>query len=347
MPLFERDVDTGGGRGVAQRVVQQDGERVHDRLHRAPLDHHGPHLGVLDPLVPLDPAHRRPRDVGQRGRGPAPGQLVPGEYGVPRRGEQHLLGEVVDLHQRRVRLVRDVPPYALADGPAEPRRPRHDVVGEAAYGGPGHADGLVPHLRHVPLGLLPDLLGGLGRGMGGRRPLLPPHLRHGRGHRRGDGTQPVGERGPVELGRHGEPAPFGPFTALGRRGDHGGGEVPHALLRRDELQGEPVGVLAQLVGPAPGLVAFAPEVPRGPDSGHRQQRGGAHYQFSHQVLTDRKPSVGVGRDRRTVARRRAARGVGRRTATPVARPGVVNRPKRTGAVSRDHRAPRSRRSVGR
>ncbi len=29
----------------------------------------------------------------------------------------------------------------------------------------------------------------------------------------------------------------------------------------------------------------------GPDSGHRQHGGGGHYQFSHQVLTDRKPSV--------------------------------------------------------
>ncbi len=293
MPLFQRDVDTGGGRRVTQRVVQQYGERVHDRLHGAALDHHGPHLGVLDPLVPLDPAHGRAHDVGQRGGGPAPGELVSGEYGVPRRREQHLLREVVDLHQRRVRLVRDVPPYALADGPAQPRRPGHDVVGEAAHGGPGHADGIAPHLCDLPFGVLPHLVGGVGRGPFGGRPLPRPYVPHHRGHRARYGTQPLGERRPVERRRYEQPAP-GALTAvpvLRRRRNHGGREVPHALLGRDELQGQPVGVLAQQLGPVPGLDAFAPEVPRGPDSGDRQHGGGGHYQFSHQVLTDRKPSV--------------------------------------------------------
>ncbi|PPS82089.1 hypothetical protein BZZ08_05232 [Streptomyces sp. MH60] len=293
MPLLQRDVDTGGGRRVAQRVVQQYGEGVHDRLHGAALDHHGAHLGVLDPLVPLDPAHGRAHDVGQRGGGPAPGQLVPGEHGVPRRGEQHLLREVVDLHQRRVRLVRDVPPYALADGPAQSRRAGHDVVGEAAHGGPGHADGLAPYLGDLPLGVLPYLVGGVGRGLFDGRPLPRPYVPHRRGHRAGYGTQPLGERCPVELRRY-EQRCLGARAAgpgLRRRRDHGGREVSHALLGRDELQGEPVGVLAQLLGPAPGLLALAPEVPRGPDSGHRQHGGGGHYQFSHQVLTDRKPSV--------------------------------------------------------
>ncbi|CAM5668840.1 hypothetical protein SVIOM342S_06254 [Streptomyces violaceorubidus] len=266
MPLLQRDVDTGGGRRVAQRVVQQYGQRVHDRLHGAALDHHGPHLGVLDPLVPLDPAHGRAHDVGQRGGGPAPGQLVPGEHGVPRRREQHLLREVVDLHERRVRLVRDVPPYALADGPAQPRRAGHDVVGEAAHRGPGHADGLAPHLCDLPLGVLPHLVGGVGRGPFGGRPLPRPYVRHRRGHRAGYGTQPLGERCPVELRRYEQPARGArvALAALRRRRDHGGRELPHALLGGDELQGEQVGVLAQLLGPAPGLLALAPEVPRGP-----------------------------------------------------------------------------------
>ncbi|MCW1094281.1 hypothetical protein OJ963_09850 [Streptomyces sp. RS2] len=295
VPLLQRDVDTGGGRRVAQRVVQQHGERVHDGLHGAALDHHRPHLGVLDPLVPLDPAHGRPHDVGQRGGGPAPGQLVPGEYGVPRRREQHLLREVVDLHERGVRLVRDVPPYALADGPAQPRGAGHDVVGEAAHGGAGHADGLAPYLGELPLGVLPHLVGGVGRGPLGGRPLPRPYVPHRRGHRAGYGTQPLGERCPVELRRYEQPARGAGVVlpALRRRRDHGGREVPHALFGRDELQGEPVGVLAQLLGPAPGLLALAPEVPRGPDCGHRQHGGGGHYQFSHLVLTDRKPSIGL------------------------------------------------------
>ncbi|WP_399138428.1 hypothetical protein Q3A86_13135 [Streptomyces sp. NBUA17] len=304
VPLFERDVDTGGGRRVSQRVVQQYGDRVHDALHRPPLDDHGAHLGVLDPLVPLDPAHGRAHDVGQRGGGPPPGQLVPGEDGVARRGEQHLLREVVDLHQRRVRLVGDVPPYALADGPAEPRRPCHDVVGEAAYGGPGHADRLLPHLLHLPFGVLPQLrdllLGVLAHPVGGVRrdpvgggPLLDPYGLHRRGHRAGYRPQPLGQRCPVERRRHHQPAvgARAALPALRRRRDHGGGQVPHALLGRDELQGEAVGVLAQLVGTAPGLFARAPESPGGPDRGHREQRGDGQNQFSHQVLTDLQPSV--------------------------------------------------------
>ncbi len=280
-PVLQGDVYPGVRRRVPKRVVQQHRQGVDHGFHGPALDREGLQIRVLDALIALDPAHGRADDVGQCGRRPASRQLVAGQDAVPGRGEQHLLGQVVHLDQRGVRLVRDMAAHAGADRAAQLRGPLHGAGGEGADCRPGHVHRLLPRLGDALLGFRPDLRDLVLRCVLGQ---LAGLADGGAGLSResAEGTRHLGVH---QLGRHGQVGPVG-LSGPGVRGsgrDDRVRDVSGELLGGAHLLPELFDVLLEAVRAALLGAGLAVEVERRTGAGH--QRGRDQDQFGHQALT--------------------------------------------------------------
>ncbi|MBD2894439.1 hypothetical protein amrb99_33640 [Actinomadura sp. RB99] len=276
----EVDLDGGVRAGVAGGVVEQLGERQHDRLDRPAGDRDVHRSLQVDPQVVADPGGRAAHHVGHRGRRALLARPRPAQHGGGLRAPAELGVHVVDAEQAVEHVGVVVPLLHRGDGELL-------LVGEALHGAHHRAEGRLGGL----VGPRPDPVGGPGEQVHHRLQGLAEG-----GRLAGEVVQGAGDAHARVVER------------VHQLGQPDIGEVPQLLVAQFDA-GREGGVLVAELGGQPPL---ARQLDGGGDAGgghddeRRRQQG-----LLHRILV----TQGVGRDEpasdRLVAGGTGADGAGR------------------------------------